>query len=81
MTLDWRVGVVDATRRGGATGDPAAQRISLEEAIRGYTINAAWLDHADGWKGSIEPGRSPTSACWPATRWRSPSRSCRATRS
>ncbi len=57
VTLDWRIGLVDAVTRSGARGDPKAEAISVEGAIRGYTINAAWLDHADSWKGSLEIGK------------------------
>lgn len=30
--------------------------ITVEEAIRAYTINGAWQDNMEGVKGSIEPG-------------------------
>lgn len=33
------------------------QTITLEQAIRTYTIDAAWQDFADDWKGSIEVGK------------------------
>lgn len=33
------------------------QCIGLAEAIRTYTIDAAWQDFADDWKGSLEPGK------------------------
>ena len=33
------------------------QRITLDEAIRTYTIAGAWQDHADDYKGSLEPGK------------------------
>jgi len=34
------------------------QRIGLAEALRTYTIDAAWQDFADDWKGSLEPGKA-----------------------
>ena len=34
-----------------------AGRITVEEAIRTYTINGAWQDNMEGVKGSIEPGK------------------------
>ncbi|MDP7575731.1 MAG: amidohydrolase family protein, partial [Pseudomonadales bacterium] len=33
------------------------ERISVEEAIRSYTINGAWQDHQEDVKGSIEVGK------------------------
>ena len=57
VTADWRTGLVDAVLRRGAPSDPNRQRISLEDAIRCYTINGAWLDRAESWKGSIEVGK------------------------
>jgi predicted amidohydrolase YtcJ len=33
------------------------QTISLEQALRTYTIDAAWQDFAEDWKGSIEVGK------------------------
>jgi predicted amidohydrolase YtcJ len=57
VTADWRSGLVDAVQRRGAPADPERQRISLEDAIRCYTINGAWFDGAESWKGSIEVGK------------------------
>lgn len=57
VTSDWRIGLVDAVLHRGAPGDASRQRISVEDAIRGYTINGAWLDHAEDWKGSLEVGK------------------------
>lgn len=34
-----------------------AQRISVQVAIRGYTIEGAWQNHRDDLKGSLEVGR------------------------
>jgi len=33
------------------------EKITLEEAIRGYTVNAAYAEFAEARKGSIEPGK------------------------
>jgi len=33
------------------------QRITLDQAIRSYTATAAWQDHAEHYKGSLEPGK------------------------
>jgi predicted amidohydrolase YtcJ len=33
------------------------QKISLEEAIKGYTMNAAYTEFSEGRKGSIHPGK------------------------
>ncbi|MFF6865617.1 amidohydrolase [Streptomyces ardesiacus] len=57
---DWRQGVATMMLReskaAGRVSGPE-QRIGLAEAIRTYTIDAAWQDFADGWKGSLEPGK------------------------
>lgn len=57
---DWRQGVATMVlRESKATGRVSGpdQRIALAEAIRTYTIDAAWQDFADDWKGSLEPGK------------------------
>jgi predicted amidohydrolase YtcJ len=57
---DWRQGVESAVlRKDKATGDVigADQCITVEHAIRSYTINGAWQDHQEKVKGSIEPGK------------------------
>ncbi|MFE6595225.1 amidohydrolase [Streptomyces sp. NPDC057781] len=57
---DWRQGVAAMVlRESKATGRVSGsdQRIGLAEAIRTYTIDAAWQDFADDWKGSLEPGK------------------------
>lgn len=60
VSPDWRVGVQSSVlREGQKTGKVSGphQIISLENAIRSYTINAAWLMREDKIKGSIEPGK------------------------
>lgn len=57
---DWRQGVESAVlRKDKATGEVlgADQCISVEQAIRSYTINGAWQDHQDNIRGSIEIGK------------------------
>jgi len=46
-------------RRGKQTGQVSGpeQRINLDQAIRTYTKAPAWQDHADTYKGSLEPGK------------------------
>ncbi|MGA4837716.1 amidohydrolase [Streptomyces sp. G45] len=57
---DWRQGVATMVLReskaAGRVSGPE-QRIGLAEAIRTYTIAAAWQDFAEDWKGSLEPGK------------------------
>jgi predicted amidohydrolase YtcJ len=57
---DWKQGVQSAIlRESKATGQVSGpdQRITVQEAIRTYTINGAWLDHKENVKGSIEAGK------------------------
>ena len=57
---DWRQGVESAVlRKDKATGRVigADQCITVEEAIRAYTVNGAWQDHQERVRGSIEPGK------------------------
>ncbi|MET9773179.1 amidohydrolase [Streptomyces sp. NPDC006367] len=58
---DWRQGVATMVLReskaAGRVSGPE-QRIGLAEALRTYTIDAAWQDFADDWKGSLEPGKA-----------------------
>ncbi len=57
---DWRQGIESAVlRKDKATGKVigAEQCITVEEAIRSYTINPAWQGHQDDIKGSIELGK------------------------
>ncbi|MXV86305.1 MAG: amidohydrolase [Acidimicrobiales bacterium] len=56
----WRQGVAAAVLReskaSGETYGPA-ERISLLEALETYTVNGAWQDRAEGWKGDLTPGK------------------------
>ena len=57
---NWRLGVENAVLReslpSGTVSGPE-ECITVEEAIRGYTINAAWQDGMETVKGSIEVGK------------------------
>ena len=57
---DWRQGVATMMLReakaDGAVSGPE-QCIGLIDALRTYTINAAWQDRAETWKGSLEVGK------------------------
>jgi hypothetical protein len=33
------------------------EKVSVEEAVRAYTVNGAWVEFAEGMKGSIGPGK------------------------
>jgi predicted amidohydrolase YtcJ len=57
---DWRPGIQNAIlRTSKATGKVSGpeQRITVQEAVRNYTFNGAWLDHMEDVKGSIEVGK------------------------
>lgn len=57
---NWRLGIENAVLReslvSGAVSGPE-ESITVEEAIRSYTINGAWQDHMEDIKGSIEVGK------------------------
>jgi hypothetical protein len=57
---NWRMGIQAAVLReslvSGTVSGPE-ECISVEEAIRTYTINGAWQDHMEDIKGSIEKGK------------------------
>jgi predicted amidohydrolase YtcJ len=57
---DWKPGIQSAVlRESKATGQVSGpgQRITVQEAIRNYTLHGAWLDHQETVKGSIEMGK------------------------
>jgi len=57
---NWRQGIQSAILReakGSGKVSGPEERITIEEAIRMYTINGAWQDHMDDVKGSIEVGK------------------------
>lgn len=64
LAPDWRRDVAAAVAGGGAGAVPhpgvsekRRERISLEQALRAYTIVPARQDHAERFKGSIEVGK------------------------
>jgi predicted amidohydrolase YtcJ len=53
-------GIYAAVNRKTITGrilDDGSQKISIYDALKGVTINAAWQANEDGEKGSIEVGK------------------------
>ncbi|MBV9479676.1 MAG: amidohydrolase [Acidobacteria bacterium] len=62
VTLNPWPGVQTAVTRQTREGNPPGgwipqERISLEEAIRAYTLNAAFAGHREKTEGSLEPGK------------------------
>ena len=58
--LNWRLGLKAAVLRenlGSGRVSGPEQCITLEEALKMYTINGAWQDHMEDVKGSIEVGK------------------------
>jgi predicted amidohydrolase YtcJ len=58
---DWRQGVASMLlRESKASGRQSGpeQCVPLEEALRAYTAAPARQDFAEGWKGTIEPGKA-----------------------
>ena len=57
---NWLQGLATCVNRlgkqSGKISGPA-QRISLDEAVRTYTMAGAWQDHAEAFKGSLTPGK------------------------
>lgn len=58
LPIDPRVGLYAAVTREGMSGEVYGpeERITIEEAIRGYTANGAWLTFEEREKGTLEPG-------------------------
>ena len=61
-TLNPFYGIYAAITRQDPQGDPpggwySEQRLTLEEALRGYTVEAAYAEFEEQAKGSIEPGK------------------------
>jgi predicted amidohydrolase YtcJ len=57
---DWRQGVATMMLReakADAVVSGPEQCIGLMDALRTYTVNAAWQDRAEEWKGSLEVGK------------------------
>ncbi|QAY61658.1 metal-dependent hydrolase [Microbacterium protaetiae] len=51
---DWRTEIAAADRLLGPAADARAR---LHELLRRYTAVPAWQDHAESWKGTLEPGK------------------------
>ncbi|MCO5177648.1 MAG: amidohydrolase [Thermomicrobiales bacterium] len=61
-TLDPRVGFYEAVTRKALDGTPAGGRqpeeaLTIEQVLKGYTLDAAWAEHAEQVKGSVELGK------------------------
>ena len=56
-----RAGIATAAARTMADGGEvlnAAERVTVAQALRGNTIDAAWMCHADALVGSLEAGKA-----------------------
>ena len=53
------VGIYAAVTRKGMTGEVygAVEALSVEEALRAYTVGSAWLSYEENLKGTIETGK------------------------
>lgn len=61
-TLDPRVGFYEAVTRQDLQGNPPGgqmpeEALTIEQVLKGYTLDSAWAEHAEHKKGSIEPGK------------------------
>jgi predicted amidohydrolase YtcJ len=61
-TLDPRVGIYASVTRQDLNGNPPggvnpSEALTIEQALKGYTLDAAWAEFAEDRKGSIEPGK------------------------
>ena len=58
LPIDPRIGLYAAVTRKGMSGEVYGpdERISIQEAIRGYTASGAWLTFEEEIKGTLEPG-------------------------
>lgn len=57
---NWQKSIQAAVQRKGAISgnvSGADQCVTVEQAIRAYTINGAWQDHMEQVKGSVEVGK------------------------
>ena len=57
---DWRIAVsAMLTRKSKASGkvSGSSEIVDLHSALRAYTVEPAWQDFAEQWKGSLEPGK------------------------
>ncbi|HUG17023.1 MAG TPA: amidohydrolase [Thermomicrobiales bacterium] len=61
-TLDPRVGLYESVTRQELNGNPPGGRwpeeaLTIEQTLKGYTLDSAWAEFAEHRKGSIEPGK------------------------
>ena len=61
-TLDPRVGLHQAVTRQDLSGNPTGGRwpeeaLTIEQTLKGYTLDAAYAEHGEHKKGSITPGK------------------------
>ncbi len=54
---DWKAAIQSMVTRSDATPGKSNRAVTVEEAIRMYTIEGAWQDRAEDVKGSIEAGK------------------------
>lgn len=54
LSPDWRKEIANADAWLGPADDAEARMLQL---LRGYTAIPAWIDHAEEWKGTLEPGK------------------------
>lgn len=54
LSPDWRLEIANADRWLGPADDPEARMLEL---LRAFTAVPAWIDHAEDWKGTLEPGK------------------------
>ena len=62
QTLDPRVGLYEAVTRKALDGAPPGGRqpeesLTIEQALKGYTLDSAYAEHGERKKGSIEAGK------------------------
>jgi hypothetical protein len=67
--VDPLLGLHAAVTRQDSTGQPAGgwlpgQRLSRQEALRGFTLDAAWSLFLDPEVGSLEPGKRADLVVW-----------------
>nr|WP_083466694.1 amidohydrolase [Kibdelosporangium sp. MJ126-NF4]CEL18006.1 Exoenzymes regulatory protein AepA precursor [Kibdelosporangium sp. MJ126-NF4]CTQ90766.1 Exoenzymes regulatory protein AepA precursor [Kibdelosporangium sp. MJ126-NF4] len=56
---NWRLGLSVLMTREGLSGKvhDERQRLTLDQALRTYTLTGAWQDFSEAWKGSVTPGK------------------------
>jgi hypothetical protein len=62
VTISPWLGLQNAVTRETTDGEPKggwipSERITLEDAVKGYTLNAAFAGHREKTEGSLEPGK------------------------